>query len=96
MRRHECAQRIATEAGGRGYPIPESPTSNPVTPGDRPAGSRLTKAVRRRLIGTWVLVGGCVAAAAFGILGVNTIAGAGVVAAIVGVMVREYHEDSRF
>lgn len=50
MQRHECAQKNATGAGGRGYPISEQPTSNPVTPGDRPAGSRLADELRRERI----------------------------------------------
>lgn len=61
MQRHRCAQRNATEAGGRGNPISEPLTSNPVTPGDRPAGSRLASEFRgeraRLLIGALMWAG---------------------------------------
>lgn len=50
MQRHRCAQRNATEAGGRGYPVLEPLTSNPVTPGDRPAGSRLAAMFREKKV----------------------------------------------
>lgn len=68
MQRYGCDQRNATGAGGRGYPISEQPTSNPVTPGDRPAGSasRRDRLLRRTTyamaIGLVLMVTGAAAA----------------------------------
>lgn len=68
---------------------------DPVTPGDRPAGesvARESRLLRRRLVGTAILVTGCVGAAVCGIAGWMPGAGVCVCMAVAGFMVREHNE----